>query len=69
MAAIFALADCNAFYAACEEVFNPQLKDQPIVVLSNNDGGIVARSKAAQALGIKMGQPPTAATLSLRKPG
>ncbi len=57
MAALFALADCNAFYAACEEVFNPQLKDQPIVVLSNNDGCIVARSKAAQALGIKMGQP------------
>jgi len=57
MTTLFALADCNAFYAACEEVFNPQLQDQPVVVLSNNDGCVVARSEAAKAVGIKMGEP------------
>lgn len=57
MATVFALADCNSFYAACEEVFSPQLKDKPVVILSNNDGCIIARSKAAKALGIKMGEP------------
>ena len=41
---IFALVDCNNFYASCERVFNPELEGKPIVVLSNNDGCIVARS-------------------------
>ncbi len=52
-----ALADCNNFYASCERVFNPKLKNRPIVVLSNNDGCIVARSNEAKALGFKMGDP------------
>ncbi|MBM2817100.1 MAG: mutasis and repair protein UmuC [Ignavibacteria bacterium] len=52
-----ALVDCNNFYASCERVFNPKLKDKPIVVLSNNDGIIVARSAEAKALGIGMGEP------------
>lgn len=54
---IFALADCNNFYASCERVFAPQLESRPVVVLSNNDGCIIARSNEAKALGIKMGQP------------
>jgi DNA polymerase V len=52
-----ALVDCNNFYASCERVFNPKLEGVPIVVLSNNDGMIVARSNEAKALGIKMGEP------------
>lgn len=52
-----ALVDCNNFYASCERVFNPRLEGVPIVVLSNNDGMIVARSNEAKALGIKMGEP------------
>ncbi len=54
---MFALADCNNFYASCEEVFNPKLAKQPLVILSNNDGCIIARSKKAKELGIKMGEP------------
>ncbi len=54
---IFALVDCNNFYASCERVFDPRLKNRPIVVLSNNDGCIVARSNEAKALGIPMGVP------------
>ena len=54
---IFALVDCNNFYASCERVFNPKLEGKPIVVLSNNDGCIVARSNEAKALGIPMGAP------------
>ena len=54
---MIALADCNNFYASCERVFNPGLKDKPIVVLSNNDGCIIARSNEAKVLGIKMGEP------------
>lgn len=53
----FALVDCNNFYASCETLFRPDLKGRPIVVLSNNDGCVVARSKEAKALGIKMGVP------------
>jgi DNA polymerase V len=53
----FALVDCNNFYASCEKLFRPDLKDRPLVVLSNNDGCVVARSKEAKALGIKMGVP------------
>ena len=53
----FALVDCNNFYASCERVFEPKLEGKPIVVLSNNDGCIVARSNEAKALGIRMGVP------------
>lgn len=54
---VFALVDCNNFYASCEKLFNPKLKDRPVVVLSNNDGCVVARSAEAKALGIPMGAP------------
>ena len=54
---MFALADCNNFYASCERVFQPELENKPIVVLSNNDGCVVARSAEAKDLGIKMGVP------------
>ncbi|OEY71068.1 translesion error-prone DNA polymerase V subunit UmuC [Rheinheimera salexigens] len=54
---IFALVDCNNFYASCEKLFRPDLANTPVVVLSNNDGCIVARSKEAKQLGIKMGVP------------
>ncbi|MBE7464232.1 MAG: Y-family DNA polymerase [Planctomycetes bacterium] len=52
-----ALVDCNNFYASCERVFNPALEGVPVVVLSNNDGCIVARSNEVKALGVKMGIP------------
>lgn len=52
---IFGLIDCNNFYASCERIFQPSLQNRPIVVLSNNDGCIVARSNEAKALGIEMG--------------
>ena len=55
--AVFALVDCNNFYASCEKLFNPKLKDTPVVVLSNNDGCVVARSAEVKALGIPMGVP------------
>jgi DNA polymerase V len=54
---LVALVDCNNFYASCERLFRPALKGKPIVVLSNNDGCIVARSNEAKALGIPMGAP------------
>lgn len=54
---MFALVDCNNFYASCERVFQPALEGRPIVVLSNNDGCVVARSAEAKALGIPMGKP------------
>jgi DNA polymerase V len=54
---MFALVDCNNFYASCERVFNPALRLRPVVVLSNNDGCIIARSEEAKALGIQMGTP------------
>ena len=57
MPPVFALVDCNNFYASCERVFHPTLAGQPIVVLSNNDGCVVARSNEAKALGIAMGVP------------
>jgi len=53
----FALVDCNNFYASCERVFDPKLIGVPVVVLSNNDGCVIARSAEAKALGIKMGAP------------
>ena len=54
---VFAIVDCNNFYASCERAFNPGLVGKPLVVLSNNDGCVVARSQEAKALGIKMAQP------------
>ena len=54
---VFALVDCNNFYASCEKLFNPSLKDRPVVVLSNNDGCVVARSAEVKAIGIPMGVP------------
>jgi len=54
---MFALVDCNNFYASCERVFRPDLNGKPIVVLSNNDGCVIARSDEAKALGIPMGAP------------
>jgi DNA polymerase V len=52
-----ALVDCNNFYASCERVFQPELRGVPLVVLSNNDGCVIARSNEAKALGIAMGEP------------
>lgn len=54
---LFGLADCNNFYCSCERVFHPDLRDKPVVVLSNNDGCVVARSEESKRLGIKMGVP------------
>ena len=54
---MYGLADCNNFFVSCERVFNPKLEGRPVVVLSNNDGCVIARSNEAKALGIKMGQP------------
>lgn len=54
---MFALADCNNFFASCERVFRPDLQNKPVIVLSNNDGCAIARSNEAKALGIKMGDP------------
>ncbi|MEX0995829.1 MAG: Y-family DNA polymerase [Flavobacteriaceae bacterium] len=54
---MYALIDCNNFYASCERVFNPALNNKPVVVLSNNDGCVIARSNEAKALGIPMGAP------------
>ena len=55
--AVFALVDGNNFYASCEQVFQPALRERPLVVLSNNDGCAIARCAQAKALGIAMGQP------------
>ena len=55
--AMFALADCNSFYCSCERVFEPKLEGRPVVVLSNNDGCIIALTREAKALGLKMGDP------------
>jgi DNA polymerase V len=54
---MFALADCNNFFASCERVSRPDLQGKPVIVLSNNDGCAIARSNEAKALGIKMGAP------------
>ena len=54
---MFALVDCNNFYASCEKVFNPKLNKKPIVILSNNDGCVISRSNEAKAIGIPMGAP------------
>lgn len=52
-----AIVDCNNFYVSCERLFNPKLKNKPTVVLSNNDGCVIARSQEIKDLGVKMGQP------------
>lgn len=54
---MFALVDCNNFYVSCERVFNPKLDGKPVIVLSNNDGCVIARSEEAKALGIRMAEP------------
>jgi len=54
---LIALVDCDNFYASCERLFRPDLRKKPIVVLSNNDGCVIARSREAKAMGIKMGVP------------
>ena len=54
---MFGLMDCNNFYASCERVFRPDLNGKPIVVLSNNDGCVIARSNEAKAIGVPMGAP------------
>jgi len=54
---MFALIDCNNFYASCERVFRPDLNNKPMVILSNNDGCVIARSNEAKKLGIPMGAP------------
>lgn len=54
---LVALVDCNSFYASCEQLFRPDLKGKPVIVLSNNDGCVVARSAEAKAIGIEMGVP------------
>ncbi|NYS43267.1 DNA polymerase V subunit UmuC, partial [Pseudomonas syringae pv. actinidiae] len=53
----YALVDCNSFYCSCERLFRPELRQVPVVVLSNNDGCVIARTPEAKALGIKMGDP------------
>ena len=57
MSRLFALVDCNNFYASCERLFQPALRGKPVVVLSNNDCCVIARSNEAKALGIEMGAP------------
>ncbi|BDX02978.1 DNA polymerase V subunit UmuC [Marinomonas pontica] len=69
MASVFALVDCNNFYASCEKLFRPDLRHTPVAVLSNNDGCIVARSKEVKALGIKMGVPMFQVQDEIRKHG
>ncbi len=54
---MYALVDCNIFFASCERVFRPDLNGKPVVVLSNNDGYVIARSNEAKLLGIPMGAP------------
>jgi len=57
MPPLIALVDGNNFYVSCERVFRPDLIGRPVIVLSNNDGCVVARSQETKALGIKMGVP------------
>ena len=52
-----AIIDCNNFYVSCERIFNPKIKEKPTVVLSNNDGCVIARSQEVKDLGVKMGTP------------
>ena len=54
---MYALVDCNNFYASCERVFNPDLENKPIAILSNNDGCVISRSDEAKLIGLPMGAP------------
>ena len=54
---MFALVDVNSFYASCETIFRPDLRGKPVVVLSNNDGCVIARSAEAKKLQVPMGAP------------
>src|SRR5437867_4499016 len=67
MPPVFALVDCNNFYVSCERVFQPTLDGKPVIVLSNNDGIVVARSNEAKALGIAMGVPAFQVRALIRK--
>lgn len=67
--ATFALVDCNSFYCSCESLFDPRLRGRPIVVLSNNDGCVIARSREAKAVGIRMGAPAFQVAGALREHG
>src|SRR5437870_13321349 len=67
MSLLFALVDCNNFYVSCERVFQPKLDGKPVLVLSNNDGIVVARSNEAKALGIAMGVPAFQVRALIRK--
>ncbi len=69
MQQVFALIDCNNFFVSCERVFNPRLEGRPVVVLSNNDGCIIARSNEAKTLGIAMGEPLFKARGEIRRHG
>ena len=64
---MYALIDCNNFYASCERIFKPELVSKPIVILSNNDGCIISRSDEAKALGIPMGAPEFKIRAELKK--
>jgi len=66
---MYALVDCNNFYASCERVFQPQLNGKPIVILSNNDGCIISRSYEAKDLGIPMGAPEFKVRTELKQKG
>ncbi len=66
---MFAMVDCNNFYASCERVFRPDLKYQPIAILSNNDGCVISRSAECKALGLKMGEPMFKAKSLIRQHG
>lgn len=66
---MYALVDCNNFYASCERLFRPELVGKPIVVLSNNDGCIISRSDEAKDLGIKMGAPEFKVRAELKEKG
>ena len=63
---MIALLDCNNFYASCERVFRPDLIKKPIIVLSNNDGCVIARSDEVKKMGIKMGSPVSVSYTHLR---
>src|ERR1035437_4986999 len=54
---IIALVDCDSFFVSCEQLMNPILRNKPVVVMSNNDGCVIARSKEAKTVGVKMGMP------------
>ena len=66
---LWALVDCESFYSSCERIFRPDLTGRPIVVLSNNDGCLVALSPEAKALGFKMGEPYFSVERALNKAG